>query len=39
MIICPVGAELFNGVGQRDMTKLLVPYRKLAKAPKKPALL
>jgi hypothetical protein len=32
--ICPVGAELFHANGRRDMTKLTVAFRNLAKTPK-----
>jgi hypothetical protein len=32
--IRPVGAELFHADGQTDMTKLIVAFRKFAKAPK-----
>jgi hypothetical protein len=35
MKIRPVGAELFHADGQTDMTKLIVVFRNLAKAPKK----
>jgi hypothetical protein len=31
----PVGAELFHRDGRTDMTKLVVPFRKFANAPKK----
>jgi len=34
MKIRPVGAELFHADGRTDMTKLLVAFRNLAKAPK-----
>jgi hypothetical protein len=37
--ICPVGADLFHADGQTDrqtdMTKLIVPFRNFAKAPRK----
>ena len=33
--IRPVGAELFHGDGQTDMTKLTVAFRNFANAPKK----
>ena len=35
----PVGAELFHADRQRDMTKLIVAFRYVEKAPKKQALL
>jgi len=35
MIIRPLEAELFHTDGQTDMTKLIVPFRNFANAPKK----
>ena len=35
MKIHPVKAELFQGDGQTDMTKLVVAFRNFAKVPKK----
>jgi len=39
MKICPVGAELFHAYGRTDrqthMTRLTVPFRNVANAPKK----
>ena len=35
MKIRPVEAEMFHADGQRDMTKLIVPFRNLTKAPNK----
>jgi hypothetical protein len=34
MKIRPVGAELFDADGERDMTKLIVAFRNFANAPK-----
>jgi hypothetical protein len=34
MKICPLGSKLFHADGQTDMKKLIVAFRKFAKAPK-----